>query len=337
MPDTIRTTAELQAILADNESGNIDAQDLRDLAVSSARTSHQHAGTDITSGIVPAARLGTGTASASTILYGNGTWGAAPSGGGGSGTITSVNGDVGPAVTLDAADVGAYTTAQVDTALTAKANASTVTSHLSNTSNPHSVTAAQVGAVPTTRTISTSAPLAGGGALSADLTLTIGAASGSAAGSMSSAHYTLLNGATSAATNSAVVQRDSTGGATFGGTLTAAGIAASKRVTSGVVAVGNTTGTYTTDASQGNQFNLTLTGNLTLANPTNAVDGQGIAWRIKQDGTGSRTITLGSNFRLGTDVTAVVLSTAASKTDYLAAVYNAADTKWDVIAFTKGF
>jgi len=47
---------------------------------------------------------------------------------------------------------------------------------------------------PTTRNIATTAPLAGGGDLSEDRTLTIGAASGSAAGSMSSAHYTKLEG-----------------------------------------------------------------------------------------------------------------------------------------------
>lgn len=45
---------------------------------------------------------------------------------------------------------------------------------------------------PTTRSIATTAPLAGGGDLSADRTLSIGAASGSAAGSMSSADYLAL-------------------------------------------------------------------------------------------------------------------------------------------------
>ena len=37
----------------------------------------------ITSGIIPAARLGTGLAGASTVLYGDGTWKTAPTGGGG--------------------------------------------------------------------------------------------------------------------------------------------------------------------------------------------------------------------------------------------------------------
>ena len=37
----------------------------------------------ITSGVIPAARLGTGLAGASTVLYGDGTWKTAPTGGGG--------------------------------------------------------------------------------------------------------------------------------------------------------------------------------------------------------------------------------------------------------------
>jgi hypothetical protein len=52
-------------------------------------------------------------------------------------------------------------------------------------------TGATVG-VASTRTISTTAPLTGGGDLSANRTFAISAASGSAAGSMSSAHYTKL-------------------------------------------------------------------------------------------------------------------------------------------------
>lgn len=66
-----------------------------------ANTSHSHSGADITSGTVPAARLGSGTASSGTILYGDGTWKVAPSG-----AVASVNGLTG-AVTLTAASVGA--------------------------------------------------------------------------------------------------------------------------------------------------------------------------------------------------------------------------------------
>lgn len=47
-------------------------------------------------------------------------------------------------------------------------------------------------AVPSSRTVSTTAPLTGGGALSGNLTLAISAASGSAAGTMSTADFTKL-------------------------------------------------------------------------------------------------------------------------------------------------
>jgi len=92
-----------------------------------------------------------------------------------------------------------------------------------------------------------------------------------------------------------------------------------------------------TDASLGNVFYVTLGGNRTLSNPTNSTNGKRIIWRIEQDATGGRTITLGNKFRLGTDITSVVLSTSPGITDYIGAIYNAQDDKWDVIAFVKGF
>lgn len=45
-----------------------------------AATVHQHAAADVTSGIFAAARLGSGTANSSTILFGDGVWRSAPSG-----------------------------------------------------------------------------------------------------------------------------------------------------------------------------------------------------------------------------------------------------------------
>ena len=95
--------------------------------------------------------------------------------------------------------------------------------------------------------------------------------------------------------------------------------------------------TINTDASLGNHFRVTLGGNRTLANPTNAVDGQKIMWEIIQDATGSRTLTLGGKFALGTTVSSVTLTTTANKRDFLGAVYNATADKFYVLAFTQGF
>jgi hypothetical protein len=92
-----------------------------------------------------------------------------------------------------------------------------------------------------------------------------------------------------------------------------------------------------TDASLGSEFRVTLAGNRTLDNPTNPTDAQRAVWRFKQDATGSRTITLGSKFRLGADISAVTLSTTANKIDYMGAIYNLTDDKWDVVAFVTGY
>ena len=95
--------------------------------------------------------------------------------------------------------------------------------------------------------------------------------------------------------------------------------------------------TINTDASQGTHFRVTLGGNRTLANPTGAVDGQRITWEIIQDGTGSRTLSYGSKFTFGTDVTSPVLSTTAAKRDFIGAIYNASADKFYVVGFARGF
>jgi len=68
---------------------------------------------------------------------------------------------------------------------------------------------------------------------------------------------------------------------------------------------------------------------LTLANPTGSPsEGQALTIRIKDNGT-SQTIAYGSQYRaLGVTLPA---NTTVSKTLYLGLIYNATDTKWDVV------
>lgn len=98
--------------------------------------------------------------------------------------------------------------------------------------------------------------------------------------------------------------------------------------------------TITTDASAGTIFKVTITDNRTLDAPTNAVDGMKRIWRIKQDGTGGHTLTLNAIFRISSDVPAsgqvISISTTASETSYIGAIYNGDDTKWDVVSLSRG-
>jgi hypothetical protein len=74
-------------------------------------------------------------------------------------------------------------------------------------------------------------------------------------------------------------------------------------------------------------FSVTLGGNRTLANPTTPHDGQRFIWRITQDGTGTRTLAYGGQFKFVGGLK--TLSVAAGATDVLEGVYEAAtNTLW---------
>jgi len=95
------------------------------------------------------------------------------------------------------------------------------------------------------------------------------------------------------------------------------------------------TGAVATDCSLGHHFNLVPDDSFTLSNPTNAYDGQGILWRIKQDATGSRVITLGNKFIVSSEIGTLTLSTDANAVDYVGAVYDSTDDKFEIIAFSS--
>ena len=68
------------------------------------------------------------------------------------------------------------------------------------------------------------------------------------------------------------------------------------------------------DLNSGQNFTLTLAGNRTLDNPTNCVPGQTGSIFVIQDGTGSRTLSFGTNYKFPGG-TAPTLSTGASACD----------------------
>lgn len=93
-------------------------------------------------------------------------------------------------------------------------------------------------------------------------------------------------------------------------------------------------GTLNTDASLSNHFYATLTGNSTLAFPTNLRDGVILNWQFRQDATGGRTMTFNSQYRFFGGA-APVLSTAANAIDSMTCQYNAAFGAM-VCSFSKG-
>jgi hypothetical protein len=89
--------------------------------------------------------------------------------------------------------------------------------------------------------------------------------------------------------------------------------------------------TILVDASQGDNFRVTLGGNRTLDNPSNLSDGQVLNYRILQDATGGRTLAYASKYKFPGG-TAPVLSTAANAKDFMSCQYDAtADTLFCVL------
>ena len=146
---------------------------------------------------------------------------------------------------------------------------------------------------------------------------------------------------TSSSTSGFEVQ-NSSGSALFfvrdDGLVTTTGIqVVTKAHTSGVVTLTDGA-TPALDASLGNTFLLTAAGDRTIAVPSNATSGQKITIVHKASG-GARTLSLNTGaggFRFGTDITALT-STTSGATDYIGAIYNSADSKWDVVSYIKGF
>lgn len=92
------------------------------------------------------------------------------------------------------------------------------------------------------------------------------------------------------------------------------------------------------NAANGNTFLLTAAGDRTIGIPTNPTSGQRIIIVHKASGA-NRTLALNTGtggFRFGTTITALT-ATTSGLTDYIEAIYNSADNKWDIVNYIKGF
>jgi hypothetical protein len=92
-------------------------------------------------------------------------------------------------------------------------------------------------------------------------------------------------------------------------------------------------------SSSSRVFRLTLTGNCNLDIGDGAFDGQTLRLSLSQDSVGSRLVTLSNKFRFSASapLTVFVLSTAANSKDVLTMEWDNQASKWDMLAFMKGF
>lgn len=95
--------------------------------------------------------------------------------------------------------------------------------------------------------------------------------------------------------------------------------------------------TITVNAAAGDLQTVTLGGNRTMAAPTNPVNGQMLMFKLKQDATGSRTVTWNAIYQFTTDLPSPTLSTAANISDYVGFIYDSVSTKWNCIAYALGY
>ena len=83
-----------------------------------------------------------------------------------------------------------------------------------------------------------------------------------------------------------------------------------------ITALGSVSSDFRPDFALNNFFSVTLGGSVTIANPTNQVAGQSGAITVTQDGSGSRTLSFGSDFDFAGG-TAPTLTATASAIDVL--------------------
>jgi hypothetical protein len=76
---------------------------------------------------------------------------------------------------------------------------------------------------------------------------------------------------------------------------------------------------------------VVITANRTLANPTGAIDGQQLTFRIRQNATGGFTLSLDTKYRFSDAVPSLTVNATPHKTTYLTVRYDGTDDMFDVI------
>lgn len=81
----------------------------------------------------------------------------------------------------------------------------------------------------------------------------------------------------------------------------------------------------------------TLSQNSTISNPSTGTPTDGQLLRLRIKSTSARTLTWSSQYRGSVDMALPTTTSGSSLTDYMAFIWNAADSKWDFVAKTAGF
>jgi len=90
----------------------------------------------------------------------------------------------------------------------------------------------------------------------------------------------------------------------------------------------------TMDLSLGGDMTVTLTGNDTLYNPTNVVNGKRVSLRVWQDGTGTRTLVMNSNHRTAGSVPFTLTATALKGDWFVGVCRNDSIIDWSPMGFS---
>ena len=82
---------------------------------------------------------------------------------------------------------------------------------------------------------------------------------------------------------------------------------------------------------------INLTGDATLNMAAGGYDTQRLTLEVTQDASGNHTVTLGTGFVWGADVTSYSVTATPNKTDYIGLIYSSSAAAWRVIAIAKGY